>query len=357
MKTKAILMMMLAATMSAHAQSQSMEERLEVSDAKANARIDAELNRKYEAKDGIQIRNVKREELDKSLKDLKGNITIQFGNEPERQIKLRKSGGVHVGSGADSLMARTNESPDKPVYVPVPAKARMSITTVGGSGVYCATRVSRHADGSFVRGGASFQEPKRTQDGGGCEISGKPIRLLVAGTYILNKMFGSEQMLVEVGQNEHKVIPLREIVLTFDGNENQKVMYQFFQDVKTSESERFKIILKSFVRDSDRPFCLHEANEFCADIQSQENLAKFASYFSFQEEKMFQYLAAKSPVTGHKHAVVLYSNSLTKMSEENRQYPFDTTAKAVSVYALPGVYGIKWTIDGRPDFDDGIYVQ
>ena len=86
-----LLIAMTASALMAQAQSDSMQDKLQEADAK----IQAELDRKYTSKDGIEIRNVKKEELDRTIKKMGGNVTVEFGKEKERQIKVNK-GGVHI---------------------------------------------------------------------------------------------------------------------------------------------------------------------------------------------------------------------------------------------------------------------
>jgi hypothetical protein len=352
-----LLIALAAATLTAHAQSDSMQEKLDESDAK----IQAELDRKYTSKDGIEIRNVKKEDLDRTIKQLGGNVTVEFGKEKERQIQVRK-GGVHVGSGANSLLARTNTQPGSPTVVQVPLQPKMSITLLGGKSLFCVFSVVRNQDGSLAKGQTSFANPE--SNGGGCAISGNPVRVRHAGTYLVE--VNKSSMFVELNQDENKVIPLREIVIPFPTTANPPtIKFTIYPDLESSVSEREKVITKAYLNDVSNS-CNSGSGDVCQAYYRANTLESYLKLMAFRSTPSLDLLGVKAePVAGGWTpaaragiAVVLHEEWFTPRQDIFATFGGTETApEAFKYYVLPGVYGIKWLIDSNIDVTKGIYVQ
>ncbi len=354
-----LLIAMTASALMAQAQSDSMQDKLQEADAK----IQAELDRKYTSKDGIEIRNVKKEELDRTIKKMGGNVTVEFGKEKERQIKVNK-GGVHIGSGADPLMARDNTQASSSVVVPVPLQPKMSITLVGGKNKFCVHKVVRNEDGTLARGQTNFNHPEYS--GGGCAVAGTPVRVKQPGTFLVEA--GQSSMFVELNQDENKVIPLREIVIPVPSTENlSEIKFAIYPDLESSVDEREKIITKEFLN-SDYTRCNPGASgdhELCTSYYRIDKLESYRKLVIFKSTPSGDFLGVKAtaitnytPATRAGIVAVLHFEDFSpNMGYLSTFHNSPSGPEAYKFYVLPGVYGIKWMIGDNMDVTKGIYVQ
>jgi len=361
---KTLLLLALAGTLSAHAQSQSLEERMQ----QADQQIQAELDKTYKSKDGIEIRNVKKSLIDQTIQRLDGNVTIEFGK--DKRIPIPRSGSVVVGSGADGTIATSDTDSSASVVLKIPLKPKMSLTLVGGDGFFCMARIKKNPDGTIKRKGSYLQTG---MEDGSCNSIGKAIRPMQPGTYLVTVNYLSE-MFVEINQDENKVIPLREIVIPFVDPSQQSVLFKIYRDFETSDIEREKMIQKAFALYEGFKTCsLHNSN-VCDPLAAANTLEAFRPFFAVvakEETANFGVMSLDKSYIIHSLADIKFRGELSLRGgqyDENKAQSYAGVShnnigrpvlrkEAFKYHVLPGVYGMRWLIDGQFEVTKGIYVQ
>jgi hypothetical protein len=301
---------------------------------------------------------------------LGGRATIYFNKDNQVPVdrKSEAMGGVYVGSGADGVAVTTNADPSAPVVVHPPLVPRMSITVVGGGLKFCVYFIPKNENGSMKKFGAQRI---------GCNNPGAPVRVRQAGTYFI-KMTEYDpadlgRNFIELSEGENKIIPLRRIEIP--PTNARQISFNLYEDFETSESQRELLMKEEYV--FGRNFqVMCEARPSLCRIHSQiedfasfrKEFEQFASGSADPLQSTWAQLFIRFPEIQVGRALrTQYFDSLDEYPQTNPgrtgggSDPIGTLLPhekqtSYTYYVLPGVFGVKWSIENSPDVTKGIYV-
>jgi hypothetical protein len=288
------------------------------------------------------VKNPSPESIDKALKDVGGNATVDFMN--GKKFKLQEAPGrVVIGSGADGLVANTNASVGTPMTVPVPLMPDMSITLVGASGTdgytTCARYLTTDEMGNVKRNGS--HDPDYEEENV-CAKAGNPVRLYRAGLYFVTVVDNTglrQTLLTNLGENEKIIIPLREIIVPAAPTK-LSVKFRLFKDYEFSDLEKRKLAPDVFF---DLP------TDGCySSIGTIEDLVKAMKSRVVKDSSGYN-LQVSDGCGLNDDQTLFYSDFYSMVSNDGiHDHVF---------YVVPGVYGIAWLIDNQRVYTKGLSVQ
>jgi hypothetical protein len=298
--------------------------------------------------EGVIVKTVDKKYVDEAIKRVGGKATVEFG--PKDQLAV---GGVIVGSGADGLASRSNSDPTSPVVIRPPITPTTSITLVGKADSYneqfCALPVTITASGEVLTDENMYNSlrlgrsndpftPAQFKD---CAELNKPLRLK-AGTYFVT--FNNTFSIVQLGNRENKVIPLREISVP-NCNCDSKVSYQVYRDYRsTSEVAKSLTLLKIL------------PNAVIKEGRALLNPQIIAKSISYDNENKPGAIL-EDTLRENTYGLVVNGLYTWFMQLFIGSSASKTQQQGQSTFVLPGQYSIHWIIDGQNVYTPGIRID
>lgn len=305
-------------------------------------------------KNGVQIKAVSKETVDKAVNSLGGKATVDYGNGQTLKInsKTRAENGVHVGSGGNSITATSSVDQKGQLVVRPPSVIpETSITVVGRWGKsqenmeICAVGYETDEKGQIIlKQSLAFIIPANP-----CAKLNKPLRVL-PGTYKIffksptalfhsPKLPNQVSMMVSVTKGENRVIPLRELTVPNSSNETDgKIEFEVSSDM-SSATELRKALLDAFYTNTSS----------LSGLKIQYNLTGLIHQVKDVEELV--------KVCNEPEHLKARKNGLC-FGSPDFDYAQDFAAQGGDFVSLfPGTYKINWNIDDQRITTDGIVIE
>lgn len=303
---------------------------------------------------GIQIKPASKAMIDQAVQNLGGRATVEFDKNQKVKLDSRttRQSGVHVGSGANSVVATSSADQAGQVVVQAPIHPNTSITVVGRWGAQqdhleiCAVGYETNQQGQIkLKAGSDFFQPLNR-----CAKLNQPLRVRAGyyKVYFHKSSWGHEvnqvSFVTHVAVGENKVIPLREIsVPRVSGNAARQVKYFVQADVKArSELRKSKLDLFYLISDAmiEHAIPNDPLKKRFQEIENPEEFAELCLEVGVYDSSMICKFLQKS-------------NSPI----ENSAQDFNYASAGTFVSVFPGTYTIRWNIDEQYDVTEGIVVD